>query len=81
MQLFIGNRCVDVHSPIYIVAEMSGNHKGNKDAALAIVRKAKEVGADAIKLQTYRADTITLNSEKADFAISKDDPWHYKKNL
>ena len=53
----------------YIVAEMSGNHNGDIKNALNIIKAAKESGADAIKLQTYRADTITINHDSPEFLI------------
>ena len=56
------------HAP-YIVAEMSANHNGDIDAAFKIIAAAKECGADAIKLQTYTADTLTLKSSHPDFVI------------
>ena len=58
-----------------IIAEMSGNHNGSLKKALDIVREASKAGADAIKLQTYTAETITLNSKSRDFII------HDKKSL
>ena len=48
----------------YIVAEMSGNHNGKKENALEIIKQAKNCGADAIKIQTYTADTLTINDVK-----------------
>ncbi|MFD2190058.1 pseudaminic acid synthase [Pistricoccus aurantiacus] len=57
------------HAP-YIIAEMSANHNGNIDTAYRILEEAKQAGADAIKLQTYRPDTITLNSDLPDFQIT-----------
>jgi len=56
------------HSP-YIIAEISANHNGNMDTALKIIEEAKKAGADAVKLQTYKADTITLNSDAKEFRI------------
>ncbi len=53
----------------YIVAELSANHNGKLETALRIIEEAKKAGADAIKLQTYTADTITLNSDAEDFQI------------
>ena len=44
----------------YIIAEMSANHCGNKELAKKIIAKAKEIGANAVKIQTYTADTITM---------------------
>ena len=55
---------------VYFIAEMSANHGGSLDNALEIVRKAKDAGADCIKIQTYNADTMTLNSDRPDFRIS-----------
>jgi pseudaminic acid synthase len=68
-------------SQTYIIAEMSANHGGNFETAIKIIRKAKESGADAVKLQTYRADTITLDSDKEDFLIPDGSPWKEHKTL
>ena len=54
----------------FIIAEMSGNHNQSLDRALKIVQAAAEAGAHAIKLQTYTADTITLDIKKAEFVIN-----------
>lgn len=56
-------------SKTFIVAELSANHGHKIDVALESVRAAKEAGADAIKIQTYTADTITLNCDKEDFKV------------
>lgn len=61
------------YSP-YIIAEISANHNGSKESAKALIKVAKNAGADAVKLQTYTADTITLNSKANDFVI-KDGLW------
>ncbi len=58
---------------------MSGNHNGNFKKAVKIMKMAKLAGADAIKLQTYKADTITLNSNKKDFKIKNQSPWKKRK--
>jgi pseudaminic acid synthase len=75
--LVIGNRAFGSGHRPYLIAEMSGNHNQSLDRALEIVDAAARSGADAIKLQTYTADTMTLNVRKPGFVI--DDPkslWH-----
>ena len=56
------------HAP-YIIAEVSANHNGSLESALRLIEVAKESGADAVKLQTYTADTITIDCDKKDFQI------------
>ena len=63
---------------VYIIAEMSANHNGSLETALKTIKAAKECGANAIKLQTYTADTITLNSKKNDFMIDGGTLWDGK---
>ena len=58
----------------YVIAEMSANHNGNIETAFRIIEEAKKAGADAIKMQTYTADTLTLNCDLPDFQI-KDGLW------
>lgn len=65
----IGNFNINKSSPVFIIAELSANHKGSIDIALETIRAAKRAGANCIKLQTYTADTITIDSHKDDFLI------------
>ncbi|WP_150464678.1 pseudaminic acid synthase [Francisella sp. XLW-1] len=60
---------------VYIIAELSANHNGSIKNALDTINAAKEIGANAIKLQTYTADTITLNCKKEDFLIAGETLW------
>lgn len=71
------NKCININGrdigegcAPYIIAEMSANHNGELNTALKIIEEAKKSGADAIKIQTYRPDTITLNSDLPDFQIT-----------
>src|SRR5574344_1089278 len=63
---------------VYIIAELSANHNGSLQTALDTIKAAKEISANAIKLQTYRADTITLNSKNPDFLIDGGTLWDGK---
>nr|WP_293625467.1 pseudaminic acid synthase [Salinisphaera sp.] len=65
----IAGRRISQDDPPYIIAELSANHNGKLETALRIVEEAKKAGADAVKLQTYRPDTITLDSDSEDFRI------------
>jgi pseudaminic acid synthase len=73
----IGNFDLDTDGT-YIIAEMSANHNGNLQTALDTIKTAKECGANAIKLQTYRADTMTLDCKKDDFIIDGGTLWDGK---
>ena len=64
------DRRVGPGSPVYVIAELSANHNQDFDQAVRILRAAKDAGADAVKLQTYTADTITLRSDKECFRIA-----------
>ena len=65
----INNRKIGSDYEPYIIAEMSANHNGNIENAFKIMKMAKECGADAIKLQTYKPDTITMKSDNPEFLI------------
>ena len=71
----IGSRLIGEGQPTYIVAEMSANHLQDYDRAEAIIRAAKAAGADAVKLQTYTADTITMDCENEYFQIKQGTIW------
>ena len=64
---------------VYIIAELSANHGGKIEIAKETVKAAKEIGANAIKLQTYTADTLTLDCDKEDFIIKGGTLWDDKK--
>ncbi|NJJ58725.1 pseudaminic acid synthase [Pseudomonas grimontii] len=66
----IAGRKIGADEPPYVIAELSANHNGKFETALKIIEEAKKAGADAVKLQTYTADTITLNCGSKDFKIS-----------
>jgi N-acetylneuraminate synthase len=68
-RVLISDRAVGGSAPPLIVAELSANHNGSLEKALEHVREAKRCGADAIKLQTYTADTLTIDCESEDFRI------------
>jgi N-acetylneuraminate synthase len=72
----IGDVPVGAGSPPFVIAELSGNHNGSLDRAIRLVEAAGDAGAHAVKLQTYTADTLTIDVNSADFLVSgKDSPW------
>jgi len=71
----IGRCSVGPEHPVYIVAELSANHNQDFEQAVRIIRAAKDAGADAIKLQTYTPDTMTLASDRAEFVIGGGTIW------
>ncbi len=71
----IGNKKIGEDNPAFIIAEMSANHHQNFDKAVEIIKRAKEAGADAVKLQTYTPDTITLDCDNEYFKIKQGTIW------
>ena len=74
-ELMIDGKKLSDKSDTYIIAEMSANHLHNLDRAKRIIDVAKECGADAIKLQTYRPDTITIDCRGPEFMATPGSPW------
>jgi pseudaminic acid synthase len=81
MTLQLGSVLIGADQPPFVIAEMSGNHNQSLDRALAIVDAAAASGAHALKLQTYTADTITLNVRGGDFEIADPSSLWSGKNL
>jgi pseudaminic acid synthase len=79
--MFIGERQIGCDGPPFVIAEMSGNHNQSLERAFAIVDAAGNAGAHAIKLQTYTADTITLDVHKREFRIDDEDSLWNGKSL
>lgn len=77
----IANVIIGKNSPPFIIAEVSGNHNQSLDRAIAIVEAAALAGANAIKLQTYTADTMTLNVDSDEFRITDKDSLWYGRHL
>src|SRR2546427_83876 len=76
MTVNIANTCLGVGYPPFIIAEISGNHNGSLKRALEIVEAIASAGAQALKLQTYTADTMTLDLSEGEFMISDEtSPW------
>lgn len=78
-QIKIGERLVGDNCPVYIVAELSANHNQDIGQAVELVKVAKKIGADAVKLQTYRPDTMTIDCGNEYFQIGKGTIWEGKR--
>ena len=76
----IGKKIISEDSPVYIIAEMSGNHNQSFDRAKKIIDEVKKTGADAVKLQTYTPDTITIDCDAPAFHTGKG-LWENEKTL
>ena len=77
----IGKREISERKPPFIVAEISANHNNSLNRTLKLIDAAKNAGADAIKIQTYKPDTITLKSKKKDFLINNKKSLWFRKYL
>jgi pseudaminic acid synthase len=80
-EITIGKHKIGPHSRPYVVAELSGNHNKSLDRALKLVEAAKYAGVQAVKLQTYTPDTITLDVKEGDFFISDQKSLWKNRNL
>jgi N-acetylneuraminate synthase len=79
MKVQFGKRTIGMAEPVFVIAEISANHNGSLDRALATIDAAAEAGADCVKLQTYRADTLTLDSDQSDFVVHSPGPWQGRR--
>lgn len=79
MDLKIGKKAISKDSPTYIVAELSANHNQDYELTVDLIRAAKEAGANAIKVQTYTPESMTLDSELDIFQTRKDSLWAGRK--
>jgi len=73
--IYINEREIGLEFPTYCIAELSGNHNQNFDQAVELIHAAKNAGADAVKLQTYTADTITIQSDQEYFRVGGGTIW------
>lgn len=78
MTIKIGNRTVGGTNKIFVIAEISANHNQKYDVAVQSIKAIKDCGADAVKLQTYTADTLTIDSSKENFKIKQGTVWDGK---
>ncbi|MBF0233058.1 MAG: pseudaminic acid synthase [Desulfamplus sp.] len=78
MNIKIEDRIIGKNNPVYIIAELSANHNQDFNQAVQIIKAAKEAGADAVKLQTYTPDTITIDCNNEYFQIKHGTIWDGK---
>lgn len=71
----IGSRVIGPDEPVYVIGEISANHRGDVDLALQLVDAIADAGADAVKIQTYRADTMTIDADTAWLHVQGGTPW------
>jgi pseudaminic acid synthase len=71
----LNTRRIGPGQPTYMIAELSANHGGKLEQALSVIRAMKDAGADAVKLQTYTADTLTLKSDRLEFRVGVGTLW------
>jgi len=74
----IGSFRISSQDPVFIIAELSANHNGSIETAIETIKAAKRAGADAIKFQTYTADTMTIDSDNEDFKLKQGTIWDGK---
>jgi pseudaminic acid synthase len=74
----INGRAIGPGNPVYVIAEMSANHGQRYDEAVRIIQAMKASGADAVKIQTYTPDTLTIDSNRPEFRIDKGTLWEGK---
>lgn len=78
MEIKFGNKSIGENNPVFIVAELSANHGNSLEVAKESIRAIKQSGADAVKLQTYTADTMTIESDNEYFKINQGTIWDGK---
>ena len=79
MEFQVNQRKVGGNNPCYIVAELSANHNQDLELAIQTIKAMKKAGADAVKIQSYTPDSITLDSDKPWFKTREDSPWAGRK--